>query len=173
MSKITPMNTNKTKREFVFTGKHMLACMIAFFGVIIAVNVTMATFASSSWTGLVVKNSYVASQKFNAELAGAKAQTELGWSSNVTYQNQHLSFSLLDRDGERLSPQVVTLSIGRPAFEQQDQQIQLIADPSGSYGSRIALEDGTWMLRFDASAAEQTYRRDLRLFVNLGTGVIE
>ena len=47
---------------FRFTGFHMLACMIVFFGVIVAVNLTMATLASQSWTGLVVKNSYVASQ---------------------------------------------------------------------------------------------------------------
>ena len=39
--------------------------MLAFFGVIIAVNVVMATLASTSWTGLVVENSYVASQEFN------------------------------------------------------------------------------------------------------------
>ncbi len=173
MSKINPMTSNKTKQEFRFTGMHMLVCMVAFFGVIIAVNVTMATFASSSWTGLVVKNSYVASQKFNAELAVAKVQAKLGWTSNVTYQNQQLKFSLLDRDGLRLTPEVVNVSLGRPAFEQQDRQIQLQVGKSGAYGTRIELEDGMWMLRFDASTSEQSYRRDLRLFVKLGTGKIE
>ena len=48
-----------------FTGRHMLGIMLAFFATVIAVNVTMAMFASKSWTGFVVRNSYVASQEFN------------------------------------------------------------------------------------------------------------
>ncbi|HLA02420.1 MAG TPA: FixH family protein, partial [Aestuariivirga sp.] len=43
-----------------FTGWHMAAITISFFAVIIAVNLTLAVFASSSWSGLVVANSYVA-----------------------------------------------------------------------------------------------------------------
>ena len=58
------MNTRERKPA-EFTGRHMLAIMLAFFGVIIAVNLVMATLASKSWTGLVVKNTYVASQQFN------------------------------------------------------------------------------------------------------------
>ncbi|MEP1209734.1 MAG: FixH family protein [Rhizobiaceae bacterium] len=173
MSKINMMGPNMDKQPFRFTGMHMLACMVAFFGVIIAVNVTMATFASSSWTGLVVKNSYVASQKFNAELAAAEAQAELGWKSQISYDNQRLQFSLFDRQGSSLKPGTVIVSLGRPAFEQKDQQIKLTADASGLYATQIALEDGSWSLRIDASAEQQQYRRDLRLFVKQGTGRIE
>ena len=52
-------------RPFELTGKHVAMIFCGFFGIIIAVNVSMAMLASSSWTGLVVSNSYVASQKFN------------------------------------------------------------------------------------------------------------
>ncbi len=49
-----------------FTGHHMLIVMLAFFGaVMIAANLTMASFASRSWSGLEVPNSYVASQEYN------------------------------------------------------------------------------------------------------------
>ena len=65
-----------------FTGRHMLAIMLAFFGTIIAVNLVMAIFASRSWTGLVVKNSYVASQEFNEKGCGGaragRAQLDAG-----------------------------------------------------------------------------------------------
>ena len=61
------MTGNRTMREF--TGKHMLAIMIAFFGVVFAVNFTMVYFSRHSWTGLVVENSYVASQEFNEKTA--------------------------------------------------------------------------------------------------------
>lgn len=167
------MNTQKSKSEFRFTGFHMAACMAAFFGVIIAVNLTMASFASSSWTGLVVKNSYVASQKFNTELAEAEAQSALGWKSDIVYENRRLMFGLTDQTGRQLAPQNVILSIGRPAFEQKDQKLQLTAAQSGLYGSPLELEDGTWMLRLDADVGDKKYRRDLRMFVKHGTGRIE
>ena len=167
------MTPPKAKREFRFTGLHMLACMAAFFGVIIAVNITMATFATSSWTGLVVKNSYVASQKFNAELAEAEAQAALGWTSQLSYQGQQLTFDLRDDAGKVLSPSVVMLSLGRPAFEQKDQQIELTANAAGGYETAITLDNGTWMMRVDAVIGDQTYRRDLRLFVSNGKGIIE
>ena len=65
-----------TKR---FTGYHMAAILIGFFGVVIAVNVVMATFAARTFGGVVVENSYVASQQFNGWLKEERAQEKLGW----------------------------------------------------------------------------------------------
>ena len=62
-----------------FSGRHMTAILIAFFGVIIAVNFTMAMFATRTFGGVVVENSYVASQKYNGWLDAARKQDKLGW----------------------------------------------------------------------------------------------
>ncbi len=70
----------KTKTSGAFTGWHMLGIMVAFFGVIIAVNITMAYKAVSSWSGLVVKNTYVASQEFNDKAETGKEQAALNGS---------------------------------------------------------------------------------------------
>ena len=67
-----------------FTGRHMLAIIVSFFGVIIAVNMTLVYFAVQSWSGLVVKNSYVASQKFNKTLEKAALQRARGWTSALS-----------------------------------------------------------------------------------------
>lgn len=61
------------------TGWHALAALVAFFGVVIAVNVTMAIFATRTFGGVVVENSYVASQKYNDWIAAAERQKNLGW----------------------------------------------------------------------------------------------
>lgn len=61
----------------------MTGIMIAFFGVVIAVNFLMASYAVSTFGGTVVDNSYVASQHFNTWLAEARAQRALGWSVDV------------------------------------------------------------------------------------------
>src|SRR5690606_31679205 len=65
---------NSTPRKgFVFTGWHMFGAMVLFFGVIISVNLYMAWQATHTWSGLVVKNTYIASQEFNGKVAEAKA----------------------------------------------------------------------------------------------------
>ena len=51
--------TTRTRRQGEFTGAHMLAVMVAFFGTVIAVNLVLAVLARSSWTGLVVELSLI------------------------------------------------------------------------------------------------------------------
>jgi nitrogen fixation protein FixH len=67
-----------------FSGRHAAAILIAFFGVVIAVNVTMAMFATRTFGGTVVDNSYVASQKYNGWLAEARRQKQLGWTASAS-----------------------------------------------------------------------------------------
>ncbi len=67
-----------------FTGRHMTAILVGFFGVVVAVNITMARLASGTFGGTVVENSYVASQKFNGWLADARRQDQLGWATPLS-----------------------------------------------------------------------------------------
>lgn len=62
-----------------FTGWHMTAILVAFFGVVMAVNFNMARMAVSTFGGTVVDNSYVASQEYNGWLKAAARQERLGW----------------------------------------------------------------------------------------------
>ena len=62
-----------------FTGLHMTALLCGFFGVVVAVNLLMATLAVRTFGGVVVENSYVASQKYNGWLAEARRQERLSW----------------------------------------------------------------------------------------------
>lgn len=63
----------------VITGRHMAMVFAGGFGVVIAVNLVMASFAVGSFHGTVVDNSYVASQKYNGWLDKAAASQALGW----------------------------------------------------------------------------------------------
>ncbi len=153
---------------FRFTGWHMLACMLAFFGVIIAVNFTMAFMASGTWTGLVVKNSYVASQKFNDELALAKQQTENGLRSTISYTGDKLSFRIIGDNGNSVRPKEAVIWLGRPAFEQQDRTLTAVCDRTGMCSASVQLAAGHWAVRFEAALPNGAYRRDARLFVTDG-----
>ena len=169
------MSTHKSvlaPREL--TGKHVLLIMFTFFGIIIAVNMMMATLASKSWTGLVVKNSYVASQKFNIELKEAKEQAASGIHSELRYNNQVLVFLLKDADGETLAAENLTAEIGRPAFEQADQELSFLRNAEDSYKLIIQLEPGIWMIKITGQTSNESYRRDARIYVDEnGNGRVE
>ncbi|MGI9351351.1 MAG: FixH family protein [Rhizobiaceae bacterium] len=162
------------KREYRFTGKHMWLAMIGFFGVIISVNLTLAYLASGSWTGLVVKNSYVASQKFNEQLESAKKQRALGLSSEFSYQGGSISFVLKNKNGQVITAKNLVAEIGRPAFEQLDQKLSFLPARDNRYALPVNLEPGIWRLRITGNVDEFIYRRDVRLFVNAeGQGTLE
>ena len=77
-----------------FTGWHMLAIMLAFFGTIIAVNVTMAWLANSSWSGMLSANTYVASQDFNRNATRAREWAREGFGGVVTLGDGEVRYRL-------------------------------------------------------------------------------
>lgn len=159
-------NHSRTPKEF--TGTHMLLMIVAFFGVIVSVNVTMAVVASRTWTGLVVKNSYVASQDFNDQLAAAKSQSARGWSGAIVYEENSLKFSVLDKTGRPLLLNNVVAHIGRPAFENEDRTLNLEHVSNGAYQTYVKLEPGPWQLSVRGSNDAGPYRLDTR--INIAPG---
>ena len=159
-------NKFSSAKEFQFTGWHMAICMFAFFGVIIGVNFFMAFLASSSWTGLVVKNSYVASQQFNRDLEAAKIQKAAGWTSQMSYRDGILSVRLVDRDGLPLAMSQATVAFGRPSHEQKDSISTLRSTGVGIYSAHMKLDAGEWFLKITGTVKDRPYRRDARLVVD-------
>ena len=86
-----------------FTGWHFTAIITAFFGVVVAVNLTMAVFATRTFGGVVVENSYVASQKYNDWLDAAKRQQQLAWSIEPALDEQRRVTIALSIDGAKVS----------------------------------------------------------------------
>ena len=155
------MSTAARPREF--TGKHMLASIVAFFGVIITVNLTMAYFANSTWSGLIVKNGYVASQSFDKDLARVRAQDALGWAVAVTHGNGEVTLRFADRDQLKLDGLSVTGQLRRPSTASLDQTLAFGAKGSGLYAAPADLKPGVWELEIvaDGKSGEpfkKTYR---------------
>lgn len=148
-----------------FTGKHMLAIMLAFFGVVIGVNLVMATAANRSWTGLVVKNSYVASQEFNRKAEEGRAQAALGWKGQLAIGGGRVSYMLVDKDGMAVPAEGVVASFRRPAYESEDRTITLAREGEGTFGASEAVRDGIWIVEIDAEAGLPKPYRDVRRIV--------
>jgi nitrogen fixation protein FixH len=163
------MRTTDSRTRGGFTGLHMLAIMIAFFGVIIAVNVTMAVTASTSWTGLVVKNTYVASQEFNRKAQEGRAQAALGWAATLAVSDGTVRFTLADADGVMRPMQGGTATFRRPVSDAEDRVVTLAAMPDGSINGPVALADGAWIVEVQAEAGlAHPYRDTRRLSVRDG-----
>ena len=155
------------KREF--TGVHLLVIMLAFFSVIIAVNAAMAVFANSSWSGFVVRNSYVASQEFNEKSAQWRAQATLGWASKLTLADGRLSYQLFDRDDLPVAAVKGTVSVRRPIGESEDRTLPLKLVAGGELEADAALRDGAWIAEFQVDAGlEHPYHEIRRLTVQDG-----
>jgi nitrogen fixation protein FixH len=127
-----------------FTGWHMATIMIAFFGVVIAVNLVMATFAVRTFGGLVVDNSYVASQDYNGWLARARRQAELGWNSEMTLSDSRHVEVRISSPRETLSAARVTGVATHPLGRAPDQNLDFERAGENQYRSRQALPPGRW-----------------------------
>jgi len=144
------------------TGRKILLMALAFFGVIIAVNMTMAYDALSTFPGVVVGDSYIASQHFN-ELRDA--QQALGWSVSTRHAHGVLTISITGRDGKPAPVAELAALIGRPAEARDDRQLKLTRTPRG-FQAPVALKSGEWLLRLKATAAGGIqFRQDLTLIV--------
>ncbi len=145
-------------------GWHVLAIAIAFFGVIIAVNLVLAVQAVSTFPGLEVKNSYVASQTFDAE---REAQEALGWSVAPAYDADRDELRLTFTDASGFAAPVANLSVlvGRPTEAKQD-VTPVFTEVSGSFVAPVVLARGKWMMHVEARAPDGTqFRQRLDLFV--------
>jgi nitrogen fixation protein FixH len=144
-----------------FTGRHMLMIMIAFFAVVIAVNVTMATVAGTSWTGFVVRNSYVASQEFNGRVAAARAQADLGWTATLLIEHGEARLTIVDRQRRAVPIRAATLALRSPASDRKDSTVAL-EWTKDEFRGPVDIADGQWVVEIEAGMADGGIWRETR-----------
>ncbi len=140
--------------ETGFTGRHMLLTMLGFFGVIVSVNITMAVMSATSWTGLVVTNSYVASQEFEEKRLAHVAQQEAGWRSGFAFDGATARLSVIDAAGAPRWLGVVEARFHRPVGGHDDQDLVLERQADGSYSAPLQLGAGVWDVEIFAAETD-------------------
>ena len=141
-----------------FTGRHMLAIMIAFFGTVIAVNLVMATLATRTFGGTVVDNSYVASQRFNAWLAAARAQQVLGWNEALALDSQRRLTVRVESDEAPLTGAILSAVARHPVGRSADERLAFDEVAPGRYRSRAPLSAGRWNVHVEIRQAGRIKR---------------
>ncbi len=134
------------------TGRKVLLITLAAFGTILAANIALMVSAIGTFPGLEVKNSYVASQRFNSERA---AQRKLGWTTAVTGTASEVIVTLRDKAGKPVFPAKISLRVGRLTHNRDDQVFDLTYS-GGAFRAPAMLAPGAWEARLSATAADGT-----------------
>jgi nitrogen fixation protein FixH len=152
-----------------FTGRDMAILMVAFFAIVVSVNIAMAVIASGSWTGLVVKNSYVASQQFNEKTAELERSAAMDVHANLAYQNGEVVVQLNNSFGAGISVNALALKIGRPSFDGQDRTLTMTCGADGTCRALAKLGPGVWTGEVEAELlGHGRWSRAVRLTVREG-----
>jgi len=151
------MSTRISERRL--TGRKVLAMLIAFFGVVIGVNVTMAKLAIKTLPGTEVDSAYTASLGYEKEILAARDQSARNWKVDAHIERLAGGAALLqvearDRDGRPVTGLKFQGRFERPADKRADLAIALAEVGIGIYRGRLdAVAPGQWDLVLEGDNA--------------------
>jgi nitrogen fixation protein FixH len=145
------------------TGWMVLGFMVAFFAVVVGVNVFMAHAAISTFGGVETASSYHAGQMFERDVALAKAQDAQHWQidakvSRAADGKMLLDITARDQAGAPLSGLAASAQFDRPTDRRLDRIIPVRPSGAGHFVGDADLVAGQWDLIIELS------RQDERLF---------
>jgi len=156
---------------FRLTGRHVLIAFLAFFGLIIGVNLLFVNLALGTFTGLTDRDSYRTGISWNRQLERAAEMRALGWQvtldPTVTPAREpaarllDLTVTVRDADGRPIPGLALRGEARHPIAERYD--LPLSFEPiDGGYRTRATLPaTGDWTIRLFAETPEgQRYRID-------------
>lgn len=141
-----------------FTGRHMAAIIVGFFGVVIVVNIIMATLAVKTFGGTVVDDSYGAGQKFNQWLDDAKSQEARGWGADISRLDSGYVRVVLRVPAGAPPNLRLNGSAIRPLGQSAATALTLEPD-SGGFATTQPLPEGRWIVRISVSDPEAVLAR--------------
>lgn len=139
-------------RNGKLTGVHFAMIFVQAFALIIAVNLFLAYSAVATFPGLEVKNSYVASQNFDADRT---AQLALGWDVSADVTDEELHLFINDADGRPVEVAELNATFGR-ATSVRDDQTPAFFFTGTHYAAPVTTAPGNWNLRMTAKAVDGT-----------------
>jgi len=138
------------------TGWTVLVCLVAFFGVVAAVNAVMIRAAVSTFGGLETESSYQAGLDFEREAAQARAQDALHWQVDAALAplrdgTARIVIDAKDAAGRPLHGLVATARLVHPADARDDRPILLEETQPGEFRGAAAANAGQWDLVLELS----------------------
>lgn len=157
--------TGKSKRKKELTGWHVLACLLVFFGVTVAVNIYFTVVAVRSFRGEDVPRSYRQGLEYNQTLDARETQTQMGWRVrvNVTDNDTNLLVRVENKDG--VVPAGVSV-IGRMRHRTDtdlDAIVDFVPRGQGIFAADVSRLTGEYTLKGLAQNSETDFAFDYDL----------
>lgn len=153
------------------TGRVVLSMAVAFFAVVIAVNVLMTTLAIKSFDGLDQQDAYRKGRDYNQVLAEQRAEAALGWSTQIdprivdpVRRTVELTLSVAGARGGAVPGLVVEGTLKRPTNAALDVPVAFTPLGAGRYRAQVTLPAwGRWTLAVSAreGSAQARIAQDL------------
>lgn len=143
------------------TGRKVFLLLVAFFGVVIGVNLVMMKFAIQTLPGTEVDSAYSASLAYEKEIAAANDQNMRNWQIDAHVQRgpdggATLQVEARDNNGRPMSGLKFQGRFERPTDRRADQVVALAETGIGIYrGSASLIAPGQWDLVLQGDVAGQ------------------
>ena|SRR6266567_1859569 len=143
------------------TGRKVLIIIVAFFGVVIGVNMVMMRLAIQTLPGTEVDSAYSASLAYEKEIAAARDQSARSWKVDAHVERAPDGGAMLqvvarNDQGQPMSGLKFTGRFERPTDRRADQPVVLAETGIGIYrGSAASIAPGQWDLVLEGDAAGQ------------------
>jgi nitrogen fixation protein FixH len=153
----------KQKQARILTGRHVLQWLVAFFGIVFAVNGVLVRAAISTFGGVETLSSYRAGLQFEQEVGLVQRQDALHWQVTGKIARDSAGVAVLDvtaRDaqGAPLSGLTADARLAHPADDRLDRVIAVRSVAGGVFHGAAEAQPGQWELIVDL------YRGDQRVF---------
>jgi nitrogen fixation protein FixH len=155
------------------TGRVVLVTLLAFFGVVFGVNGLMMKLAIDTLPGTEVDSPYVASLRYENEIAAARDQKQRDWKVDAKLERQPDGLATLrvearDRNGVPLAGLSFFGRLERPADKRADKDVALAEIGDGVYrGQASGISAGLWDLVLEGdSTGNRVYLSKNRLVLN-------
>ncbi len=141
------------------TGGKVLAMLVAFFGVVFGVNMTMMQLAIKTMPGTEVDSAYTASLAYEKEIAIAHDQNARNWKVDAHVERgpdggATLRVEARDNDGKPMSGLKFQGRFERPTDRRADQPVEMAEMGIGIYrGNAPDIAAGQWDLVIEGVAA--------------------
>jgi nitrogen fixation protein FixH len=137
------------------TGRRVLAMLIGFFGLVIAVNLVMVREAITTFGGVDTPSSYQAGLNFKAEEAAAAAQDALQWRVDAKVVadagSARVTVEIREPSGAPVHGLAVTATLAHPSDERRDVVVAMTETMPGIYSGPAVVEAGQRVLDIEVA----------------------
>lgn len=155
------------------TGTKVLLMLVAFFGIVIGVNVTMMKLAIATLPGTDVDSPYAAGLTYDREISAAQDQAARKWKVSAHVErradgNAVLQIEARDATGQPLTGLKFGGRLERPTDKRADLGVELAEAGIGIYrGNAASVAPGQWDLVIEGDAkGERVFLSRNRVILN-------